>query len=143
MQISKSVLLFIVSIQFVGSAYAETLKDPAAARQLTDQIMAKVGNGEIDAALVLMKPYIVIPDVELEAARNQASMQLPLMNQRFGKSIGYEFISEDKKGASLLRIVHVHRLERTAMRWAFYFYRTNEGWVLNSFKWDDAMLTMF
>lgn len=143
MRISTSVALLILGVLSFGSAYAETLKDPAAARQLTDRIMAKVGIGEIDAALVLMKPYIVIPDVELEAVRNQVSMQLPLMNQRFGKSIGYEFISEDKEGASLLRIVHVHKFERTAMRWVFYFYRNNDGWVLNSFTFDDAIQAMF
>ncbi len=143
MRISKSLVLLILGILSFGSAYAETLKDAAAARQLTDRIMAKVGIGEIDAALVLMKPYIVIPDVELDAVRNQVSMQLPLMHQRFGKSIGYEFIGEDKEGASLLRIVHIQKFERTAMRWAFYFYRNDDGWVLNSFKFDDAIQAMF
>lgn len=143
MRIPRTALLAILSIHCIGSAYADTLKDPAAARQLTDRIMAKVGSGEVDAALVLMKPYIVIPDVELEAVRNQVSIQLPLLNQRFGKSIGYEFISEDKMGTSLIRIVHVHKFERTAMRWAFYFYRNDEGWVLNSFKLDDAIQSMF
>jgi hypothetical protein len=65
------------------------------------------------------------------------------MSQRFGKSIGFEFISEDKEGASLLRIIQIQKFERHAMRWVFFFYRNNEGWVLNSFKFDDAIQTMF
>ena len=120
-----------------------TLPDAKAARALTDAIMAKVGAGEMEAGLRLMQPYIVIPAAELETAIGQAKLQLPAMAQRFGKSVGSEFLREDKAGERLLRIYQLQLFEQHATRWSFYFYRTPKGWVLNTFLFNDDIKSIF
>jgi hypothetical protein len=133
----------ILSISLFSSAQADTLKDPGEARRLTDQVMAKVGQGDVENGLRILRPYLIIPPAEFDVMLGQMRMQLPAMSQRFGKSIGAEFIREDKIGGNLLRIVQIHRFERHVMRWSFYFYRGQDGWVLNTFKTDDDIRQLF
>lgn len=119
------------------------LKDPAAARQLTDRIMEKISKESIEAGMRLAKPYLIIPDAELESMIGQAKLQEPMMIQRFGKSVGYEFIREERAGEHLLRIIQIGRHERHVTRWSFVFYRTPTGWVLNTFHFDDNIRSVF
>ena len=124
-------------------AFADTLGSPTEARQLTDRVMAKVGAGDIENGMRLTKPFLIIPASEFEAMIEQLKLQIPAMSQRFGKSIGSEFIREDKVGENLLRIIQIHRFEKHAMRWSFYFYRGKAGWVLDTFKTDDDIRQLF
>jgi hypothetical protein len=135
------VIALIVALS--NGAIADTLKGTAEARQLTDRVMEKVGGGHIEDGLQLMKPFLIIPIAEFDVMVDRLKMQLPVMTQRFGQSIGHEFVREDKTGENLLRIVQIHRFERHPMRWIFYFYRGRDGWVLNSFKTDDEISKLF
>ena len=133
-----ALLLFTHTLTF-----ADTLANPTEARQLADRVMAKVGAGEIEAGLLLAKPFLIIPTSEFDVMREQLKMQLPLMSQRFGKSVGTEFIREEKAGENLFRLTYAHRFEKHPMRWVFYFYRGKGGWVLNTFKTDDDIRQLF
>lgn len=139
-------LLAILLMSVAILAHAEgtaRLKDPAAARQLTDQIMAKVAAGEFEAGLRLAKPYLIIPDSEFETMVGQGKLQGPMLVQRFGKSIGSEFIREDRAGENVMRIVQINRFEKHATRWIFIFYRTPTGWCVNTFYFDDKIQALF
>ena len=137
------VFLIALAVGLCSGAQGDTLKDVGEARRLTDQVMAKVGHGDIEGGLQMLKPYLIVPAAEFDVMLGQMKMQLPAMLQRFGKSIGAEFIREDQAGSNLLRLVHIHRFERHAMRWSFYFYRGDSGWVLNTFKTDDDIRQFF
>jgi hypothetical protein len=143
MHFAHQVRIFILLLVVGASAMADTLKDALAARQLSDRVMAKVGEGDSEGGLRIAKPYLIIPPAEFDVMLDQLKMQQPMMAQRFGKSIGYEFIREDKIGTSLLRIVQIHRFEKHVMRWSFYFYRGSAGWVLDTFKTDDDIRQLF
>ncbi|WP_313704702.1 hypothetical protein [Massilia sp.] len=136
-------LLFALLYLLCASAVAETLKDTAAARALTNQVMAKVGNGDLAGGVEVVRSFLIVPRAEFDVMIEQIKLQQPAMAQRFGRSIGHEFIREDKVGENLLRIVHIQRFEKHAMRWTFYFYRGNDGWVLNTFKSDDDIQLLF
>jgi hypothetical protein len=135
--------LLLVLICTSSVALADSLKGPTEAKDLTNRVMAKVGSGDIEGGLMLTKPYLIIPSAEFDVMLNQLRMQQPAMIQRFGKSIGFEFIREDKIGENLLRIIQINRFEKHAMRWSFYFYKGKDGWVLNTFKTDDDIRQLF
>jgi hypothetical protein len=120
-----------------------TLPDAKAVRALTDTVMAKVGSGDMEAGLRLLQPYIVIPAAEFESVVGQAKLQVPAMSQRFGKSVGSEFLREDRAGERLLRITQLNLFEQHATRWMFFFYRTPKGWVLNTFQFSDDIKAFF
>lgn len=143
MQYARQIKVLALMWFLCSSAVADTLKDTAAARQLTDKVMIKVGAGDMAGGVQLTRPFLIVPPAEFDVMLNQIDMQQPVITQRFGKTIGHEFIREEKIGANLLRIVQIHRFEKHAMRWTFYFYRGNEGWVLNTFKTDDDIPLLF
>jgi hypothetical protein len=132
-------LLLLIST----AAGAATLESKEAARKLTDQVMAKVGGGEIEAGLLLLKPYAVIPDAQFSVMVDNVKLQLPVMQQRFGKVIGSEFILERSAGESLLKIVQIQKFEKHAMRWNFLFYSADGKWVLNACTFDDKLQSVF
>ena len=90
-----------------------------------------------------MQPYIVVPAEEFETTIGQAKLQVPVMAQRFGKSVGWQFLKEDQAGDRLLRIEQLQLFERHATLWTFYFYRSPQGWVLNTFLFKDDIKTFF
>ncbi len=105
--------------------------------------MAQVAKGKMQEGLQLMKPYLIIPESEFNVMAEQLKMQEPLMKQRFGNTIGVEFVKEEEVGNSLLRIIYIQKFEKHIMRWRFYFYKPRNSWVLNTFFTDDKLQLMF
>jgi hypothetical protein len=143
MYIARQIYMMVLLLLACSAAMADVVKDPAEAKQLTERIMSKVGGGDLEAGLRLAKPFLIIPTAEFEVMLDKLTMQQPMMAQRFGKNIGHEFIREEKVGQSLLRVVYIHRFEKHAMRWSFYFYRGSAGWNLNTFHSDDDIRQLF
>lgn len=140
----SGVFALALSAMLCMPAFSQTvLKDTQAARELSDQMMKLIAAGDMEAGIRLAKPYLVIPDAELEAMIGQAKLQAPMLAQRFGKPIGSEFIREERAGENLLRILQICRHEKHVTRWSFYFYRGAAGWVLNTFNFDDNIKAVF
>ena len=125
------------------STWADTLKSEPEAKQLAEKVMAQAAKGNISGAFNVMKPYVAIPDSEFEGLSLQSKAQRDQFGSRFGKSIGYEFVSEKKVGQSVLRFVYIEKTEKHALPWMFVFYKTPGGWTLNSFVWNDKIQNVF
>lgn len=132
-------ILFMLTI----SANAETLKNEAATKGLCERIMKKVSKSDLEGVFDLMKPYAVISEEELQSISLQSKTQREQLADRLGKSIGYEFINSKKVGQSLMMYQYIEKTEKHALNWNFYFYRTKDGWVLNSFNWNDHIPNLF
>lgn len=139
----RRVLVAATIMLLVMPAIAEPVATATDIRKITDQIMTQVGAGNLESGLKLMKPLTVIPEAEFDAMVGQAKLQLPVMSQRFGGSLGYEFIREDRAGESLIRYTYAQRFDKHAMRWIFYVYHGKGGWVINSFQFDDKLPAFF
>lgn len=136
-------LLFIALLVSPLISLAETLKSEAEARQLADRIMAQAAKGNLSEAFNLMRPYVIIPEAELQSAALQSKAQRDQFSNRYGKSIGYEFITEKRAGTSLLQLIYIEKTAKHALPWNFYFYKSPSGWVLNSFFWNDQLPSVF
>lgn len=136
-------LFTLFTTTFACQGLAETLPSPAAVRELTDKVIAKVVASSIEDGIRLLKPFSINPEAEIEAAIGQAKLQVPMISQRYGKVIGHEFIQEEKIGDSLIKITHIVKFEKHPMRWTFFFYKGNDGWVMNTFFFDDNIRAIF
>jgi len=142
--VTRICLLFFLLIVLTGpSVQAKTLPDGNAAQAFSAKVMHTVGQGKITEALLMMKPYMIIPEAEFDVMKDQLATQAPMIKKRFGKSIGSEFIKVDKVGKSLMRVLYIQKFEKHIMRWVFYFYRPGEGWILNTFTTDDSIKQLF
>ncbi|HEX9445421.1 MAG TPA: hypothetical protein VGA73_14965 [Candidatus Binatia bacterium] len=137
------ILVILMFLVFAAVAQAATLDSEEAASKLVEQAMAKVGSGDLEGGLLLMKPYAVMPESEFNVILEQAKLQLPLLQGRFGKSLGAEFINERAVGRSLFQIVYLQKFEKHAMRWRFLFYGVNGKWSLNAINSDDKIHLWF
>lgn len=139
----KSLLIAAAVFLFAAAASAETVADENAAKELTDKIMTNVGTGDLGAAFNRMKPYVPISPTEIDNAAVKSKALRAQYGERYGKSEGFEFVDSKKVGNSLLRLRYIEKTENHALPWIFYFYKTQEGWVLNSFDWNDIYKSFF
>jgi hypothetical protein len=122
---------------------AETLKADAELRPFADRIMAAVSGSGVAAGISVMRPYVVMPEVELQKALLTLQAQREAYPERLGKTVGFEFIGQRKLGESLVRLAYIEKTERRALPWLFHFYRTRNGWVLESFLCNDQASQLF
>ena len=119
----------------------QALPDATAAVALSDRIMKAVADGQTRQALDMVKPHTGAPDAQFDAMAEQIRQQKPVVDSRFGESLGYELLRNDTIGDSLTRPVFLHRFERGGMVWLFTWYRGSEGWMLTNVRFvDDATL---
>lgn len=142
-RIPQLVLASALLVLIAAPAFAQGVPTLADLRKVTDTAMAKVGNGDIEGGLKAFRPLTIIPPAEFDAMLGQLPLQLPAITTRFGSSIGHEFIKEDLIGDSLVRLVYIHKFEKHAMRWMFYGYKGQNGWVVNTFRFDDKWQELF
>lgn len=127
----------------VGPSFSSTLENENEARKLTDSIMQEIGQGNFKIGFNKMKSYVVIPESEFDSASLKSQSQREQFGFRYGETIGYEYIGTKKLGESLLLIQYIEKTIKHALPWAFYFYKTDSGWILNSFNWNDDFKPLF
>lgn len=130
-----SLLLLLLS----SAAMAATLASEVEMRAFADKVMTQVGQGDLPGAFAVMKPYVVVPDAELQSWQLKTKVLRDQIGGRYGQQIGYEFIGAKKAGESVMRYVYIEKTERHALPWYFIFYKSPSGWVLNSFFWNDSI----
>ena len=139
----RFVAVLALAMLFSPSVHAAKLETIDSAVAVTDQIMKHVVAGDLKGGFELAKPHAAVPAAEIDAILGQAELLQPMLVTRFGKSLGYEQIRNDAVGSSLAQIVYIQRFEKHAMVWRFVLYRGNDGWIINSFKFEDDIGSAF
>jgi hypothetical protein len=124
-------------------ANAESLKSEKEIRPLIDSVMEKIVGNDLDGAFKAMQPYLVISESEFQMAVLNTKNQRDQFVNRYGFSVGHEFIEQKNAGDSLIKIIEIEKTEKIVLPWTFYFYRSPKGWVLHSFKWNDQISALF
>ena len=139
----KTVLFWIALLFTATTAFAGTVPDENGAKELSDQIMAKVAAGDLAGAFSSMKLHVPISATEIDSVALQSKAQREQYGQRYGASTGFEFIDSKKVGEHLLRLRYIEMTDKHALPWVFYFYKSADGWLLNSFRWNDEFQQLF
>ena len=82
------------------SASAASLKDIAETKSLSNKIMQHFLKAEFVEGLNIAKTYWPLPPVEIDGLANKINTQWSIVQQRFGKPTGIEFIKEERLGKS-------------------------------------------
>ena len=140
---TKLILILLTFLIFPTFVQAATLDSEEAASKLVEQVMAKVGAGDLEGGLLLAKPYLVMPEAEVNVLIEQAKLQMPALQARFGKPLGTEFVAERGLGKSLYQVLYLEKFEKHALRWRFVFYNANGSWMLDALNFDDKIQLLF
>lgn len=134
-------ILLLIALLIPTTLSARDFNSNADIREFTDKVMKQVSSGDLNGGLSLISDaYTIVPKAELEALKGQAMLQVPVMESRFGKNIGYEFLSESSAGKSVLKFVYLQKFEKHAIVWHFVFYKPKDKWLMNSFNYSDSIL---
>ena len=94
---------------------------------------------ELDVA----KAYWPLNPVEIDGLANKINTQWSIVQQRFGKPTGTEFIKEERLGTSFVRFYYLHKFENHAIYWKFTFYKPKNEWKINSITFKDNLEILF
>lgn len=135
--------LLLIGLFSAGAAGADVLADEAALRAFGDKVMQQVAKGDHAKALELLKPYSLQPAEDFKTTAEASQASRAQHAQRYGKPVGFAFVSQRKVADSVLRLLYMEKTEKHALPWAFIFYKTPKGWMLSSFGWNDRLPQFF
>lgn len=118
---------------------SEPLKNVRATKKLAQNVVSMVENGFVEEAFKQLKQNWPLAPGEVEDLMAHTLEQRKVVIERFGKSLGVEFIRTEEVGTSLVRHVFIEKFERHALRWQLSFYKPSDVWVVNSVYWDDKI----
>jgi hypothetical protein len=84
-----------------------------------------------------MKFYWPLPETELDLIKEKSIKGLNIMEDRFGKSIDISKIKHTNLKDVFIKDVYFIRYKATVLRFVYTYYKNDEGWLLNSFKFDE------
>ncbi len=102
-KLSGLIGLFLAVILWTQAMATDTFKDETAMRKFADEFMGIVGKGDLKKAYDVIKPYVSMNSVDVDAAVEESKQIRQKAAMRYGPSKGYQFISEKKVGDSLYR----------------------------------------
>lgn len=129
----------------LASAPAEppAMKTEADAKALVERCLQRFVAEDYAGGLDLLRPYWKAPKSEVDTLTMQTLTSRSMVKARFGASLGTEFISQQKAGASFLRFMAIEKLQNTAIRYSVVFYKATDHWELQTFVWDDKVQLLF
>ena len=136
-------VMFAASMSAQDASTPKTLASVGEARNVADQAMALVKQEKFAEAYGTVKAFWPLPAIEIDGLANQMNTQWPMVQQRYGKSLATEFISERKIGDSFIKYTYLQKFERHAIRWTFVFYKPKDRWLVNGVSWDDGVNELF
>jgi hypothetical protein len=132
-----------LSLHASNKVEAPKLMSEEAAKLLVENCLKNFVAGDYKTGLDLFKPYWAAPANEIDTLVMQTLTTRNAVRERFGNSIGYEFISQQHAGKSFLRFVAIEKLQNTAIRYLVVFYKAEDHWVVQNFYWDDKVQLLF
>jgi len=132
-------ILLALSLQ----ANADGFSSPKEARDFADKTMDLFIKKKFSEGLNAAKIYWPLPSIEIDGLANKINQQWPIVDQRFGKVTGKEFIRAEKIGNSFIRYFYLHKFENHAIYWRFDFYKPKDKWKINSIVFLDDLGVLY
>lgn len=135
--------VIVLMIIVAQSASAASLKDISETKSLSNKIMQHFLKAEFAEGLDMAKAYWPLPPVEIDGLANKINTQWSLVQQRFGKPTGMEFLQEERLGESFVRFYYLHKFENHAIYWKFTYYKPKNEWKINGITFQDNLEILF
>ncbi len=132
------ILPFFIGISLSVYAQNGILKSETETQAISKKVSELFSKNKISDAFNEINPYWPLPENELIAIEDKTIKYLNVIEDRFGRSIGFVKVKNETISDFAIRETYLVRYENTAIRLIFTYYKNNEGWIVNAFKWDDS-----
>lgn len=130
------IILSLVSLNlFAQDSY---LKDINEVQELSKKIVNLFDENKISESFDQLSSYWPMPENELNVIEEKTIKYMNIVEQRYGKSIGTLKVKNETISDIAIRETYIIRYEKAAIRIIFTYYKNNNGWIINAFKWDDS-----
>lgn len=139
-------MLVITILTFISlnlSAQGKYLKDVSETQELSKKVLKLFSDNKISESFKELSFYWPLPQNEIDALEEKTIKYLNLINERFGKSIGTVKVKNETIADIATRETYLIRFENTAIRVIFTYYKNDNGWIVNAFKWDYSFTEEF
>ena len=133
--------IFLFVALFSGhSLYAQVkyMKDVKETEEMSIKVTKLFQQKRYSDAISELAAYWPLPYNEIDGLQEKTVKYMGLLNERFGEPVGMVKIRSEKLADVAIRETYLVRYENTAIRLKFTYYRSSQGGIVNSFKWDDS-----
>jgi pyruvate/2-oxoacid:ferredoxin oxidoreductase alpha subunit len=134
---------FVILFTLQSSAQNKYLKDIENAKLISKDVAQLFKENKINEAFIKIKTYWPLPENEIDNLESKTIQSMNLVAERFGNSEEIVKVSEQTIKETAFREIYLVKYENTALRLIFTYYRNNNGWIINGFKWDDSFTEEF
>ena len=138
----NKVLLLLLFPAFIN-AQSTVLKSLEDCNKISEEVTKNFLKGDYSAAVDEMSAVWPISDQEKQGFLDKTIQSMPKVNAYYGEFIGYEKIEDEKLGTIGYTEIYALKMEKSALRMIFIYYKGEDGWILHSFTWDDGFKKMF
>lgn len=135
-----STLIFLC---FRLSVQAQYLKNESETSELSKKCSVLFQENKIAECFVALSAHWPMPENEIQSLEEKTIKYLNILEQRFGKPIGNLKVKNETIADVGIRETYLVRYENTAIRLIFTYYKNDNGWIVNTFKWDDSFTDEF
>ena len=137
-------LISILSLfTYYLSAQSKTLANQIETQKLSKQVAGLFSENKISKSFQILEQYWPLPKNEMEALQEKTIKYMNILETRFGKRLDVTKIKDEHISDIALRETYIMRYTYSAIRIVFTYYRSENGWFINSFKWDDSFTEEF
>lgn len=138
-----TIIVFYAILHCGANAQIKVLNSQQETRALSNKVTELFRNNEIAESFEELGTYWPLPENELDAIEEKTIKYLNILKGRFGDPIGTVKVKEEKIADVAIRETYLVRYQNTAIRLKFIYYKNDEGWIVNAFKWDDSFTEEF
>jgi len=138
-------ILLLISLLPITLLHAQEkyLHTPAELKTLSETVAQLFVDNEVSEAFSAIAPYWPLPENEFDALETKTLKYMNIFDETYGASIGYVKVRDEKIGDIAMRQTYLVRYSYTAIRLIFTYYLSDNGWLVNAFKWDSDFAEEF
>lgn len=133
--------IFLLTFIFTASPLFSQYKQFSSAEETgkhSQKIVKLFYDNEISEAFNELSEYWPLPQNEIDAIEEKTIKYLNMLKGRFGSPQGSLKLKEEKIADIAIRETYLIHYDYTAIRLIFTYFKNDEGWLVNAFKWDDS-----
>lgn len=134
------VLIITLLVSFTIQGQKKYFKTIGELKANTEKIANSFINKEYEDLFNGMKPYWVLEPNEIDTLKTKTKNYQEFFYQRLGNGIDAIKIKEQNLKDILFKESYILRYQKSALRIVLIYYKSNLGWAINSFNWDDKFL---
>ncbi|WP_196890312.1 hypothetical protein [Aureivirga sp. CE67] len=136
-----AIVLSLVSVSLF--AQEKYFKNVSETQEFSKKIVDLFEKDKIPELFSQLTTYWPMPLNEILALEDKTIKYINVIKSRYGEPIGSLKVKNKTISDIAIQETYLVRYEKTALRVIFIYYKNNNGWIINGFKWDDLLKEEF